>query len=241
MSPSPEQVGRVRQLWHYPVKSMQGATVDRAEFDARGIRGDRLFAVHDAEGKLGSGKTMQRFVALDGIAELRPVVEEGELRSVEFPDGRSVLLDDPGLNETLSGFLGQPVTLRTETDTPHFDWGALHLLTDASLRWLSGRAPQSNLDVRRFRPNIVVDSPSDDQVERAWVGRTLAIGGDLRLIVRKLTQRCVMTNMAQAALPYDARVLSAIGQTKDVALGIYADVVNPGTASCGDVVCLLPD
>jgi hypothetical protein len=51
----------VGQLWRYPVKSFLGERLDEVSLDGRGVIGDRAFAVHGADGKLGSGKTTRRF------------------------------------------------------------------------------------------------------------------------------------------------------------------------------------
>ncbi|ROO61161.1 hypothetical protein EDC02_3092 [Micromonospora sp. Llam0] len=51
------QVGRVRQLSRYPVKSMLGEELDQAYVDEAGIAGDRSFAVLDCvTGKVASAK-----------------------------------------------------------------------------------------------------------------------------------------------------------------------------------------
>ena len=48
---------RVTELWRYPVKSMRGERVEASEVGPTGLRGDRAYAVVDAEtGKVGSAK-----------------------------------------------------------------------------------------------------------------------------------------------------------------------------------------
>ena len=56
----------VVELWRYPVKSLPGEAMDEVEVEERGVVGDRLYAVTDRQGKLGSGKTSRRFRRLDG-------------------------------------------------------------------------------------------------------------------------------------------------------------------------------
>ena len=51
------RLGAVAKLWRYPVKSMRGEECERIELKARGVEGDRLYAVYDAQRRLGSGKT----------------------------------------------------------------------------------------------------------------------------------------------------------------------------------------
>ena len=64
-------IATVVELWRYPVKSLLGEELDQVEMEERGVVGDRLYAVTDREGKLGSGKTTTRFRRLDGLFELR--------------------------------------------------------------------------------------------------------------------------------------------------------------------------
>lgn len=221
----------ISKLWRYPVKSMLGEACDRLEVDARGARGDRLFAVRDAEGKLGSGKSTPRFAHIEGLFGFRATQDH-----LEFPDGRRLALTDPAIHDALSSALGRPVTLARESHLPHFDSSPLHIVTTASLRWLQAALPGSRIDERRFRPNIVIDVPGDRPVEQDWLGKTLALGSTVRLNVSAPTERCQMTTFAQSDLPADPRVLTRIGRAADLRFGVYAEVVVPGTLARGDLV-----
>jgi uncharacterized protein YcbX len=225
----------VAALWRYPVKSMLGEDCEHLIVDARGVEGDRLFAVRDADGKLGSGKTTRRFRRLDGLLEYRATAD-GDRARVTFPDGRSMAGDDPDIGAALSAALGSAVTLAREDRVSHFDVAPLHLLTTAALAWLRGRLSGARVDERRFRPNVLIELPGDTQVEREWLGRILCIGTDVRLRVRDATERCVMVGLAQANLPDDGRILRTIAQEADARFGVYADVVQAGTIRRGDPV-----
>jgi uncharacterized protein len=78
-----------------------------------------------------------------------------------------------------------------------FDCAVVHLLTTATVDRLRELYPSGRFEVRRFRPNIVVETGSSvkDFVENAWIGRTLAIGGAVRLSVTGPCPRCVMTTL----------------------------------------------
>jgi uncharacterized protein len=54
-------MGRISQFWRYPVKSMLGERRQSLTVEQRGVQGDRLYAVRDADGKFGSGKNTRRF------------------------------------------------------------------------------------------------------------------------------------------------------------------------------------
>jgi uncharacterized protein YcbX len=132
----------------------------------------------------------------------------------------------------------------TDFDLPEgtfFDAAVVHLLTTATLDRLRELYPDGRFEVRRFRPNIVV-APEPDQhgfVENYWVGRTLAIGPEVRLRVTGTCPRCVMTTLAQGDLPKDPGILRAAAQHNGANVGVYASVEQGGLVTRGNVVKLL--
>jgi uncharacterized protein YcbX len=128
-----------------------------------------------------------------------------------------------------------------------FDFGALHVVSTASTKQLSEYAPGRRFDPRRFRPNIVVDTPDTGFVETGWQGRTLNIG-DVQLTVGITVPRCVMTTLPQGDLPADRDILRTISKHNAVdilssgtpypCLGVYADVSGPGEIVVGDPVTI---
>ena len=170
--------GTIAKLWRYPVKSMLGEACETLELEARGVAGDRLYAVRDAEGKLGSGKNSRRHRRIEGLLGFR-AASEGAAPRITFPDGRSLLANDPGIHAALSAALGLPVTLSVEADLSHHDSGPLHLVTTGSLAGLKRTLPRAGIDERRFRPNLVIEGEG----ENSWVGRTLQVGDEVRLKV----------------------------------------------------------
>jgi uncharacterized protein YcbX len=118
-----------------------------------------------------------------------------------------------------------------------FDAAAVHLLTTASLRRLSELNPDGRFEARRFRPNIVVDTPEGDGfLENDWVGEVLAIGPEVRLKVFAPAIRCVVTTHAQGDLPRDASILKTAAQHNNANVGIYAMVQQGGRIKVGDPV-----
>ena len=61
--------------------------------------------------------------------------------------------------------------------------GTLHLVTTASLDRLERANPGASFDLRRFRPNLLLDVDAADFDERSWAGQTLAIGDQVRIEV----------------------------------------------------------
>jgi len=122
-----------------------------------------------------------------------------------------------------------------------FDLAIVHLLTTATIDRLRALYPQGRFETRRFRPNIVVATGPDQQgfVENDWVGRTVAVGGEVRLQVTGPCPRCVMTTLPQGDLPKDSGILRTAAQHNQVNVGVYTDVIAGGTIRRGDPVTLV--
>ena len=134
----------------------------------------------------------------------------------------------------------------TDFDLPEgtfFDAATVHVLTTATLERLRELYPQGRFEVRRFRPNIVVElaNGARDFIENAWVGHTLALGDQVRLRISGPCPRCVMTTLAQADLPKDPGILRTAAQHNQVNVGVYASVVQGGTVRRGDAIRLDAD
>src|SRR5436190_24158434 len=91
-----------------------------------------------------------------------------------------------------------------------FDLFPFSVLTTSSLDQLGELEPQSRFDARRFRMNVIVDTPGRGFVENQWPGRTLAIGDHVELDVALPDPRCVMPSLPQEDLPRDPRILKAL-------------------------------
>jgi uncharacterized protein len=127
-----------------------------------------------------------------------------------------------------------------------FDLYPLSVLTTSTLDQLGNLEPQSRFDVRRFRMNVIVDTPERGFVENGWLGRTLAIGDDVRLGVSLPDPRCCMPGLPQEDLPRDPQVLKALARHNriDVAgalypcAGVYAVAEETGTVRKADSASL---
>jgi len=185
---------------------------------------------------------------------------------IRLPDAATVQTDEPGADERLSAVVGRPVRLassagdapRIEGYWPDYDWlespdavfevklppgtffdvAVVHLVTTATLDRLGALSPQSRFDVRRFRPNLVVgvSDAVDGFPENDWVGRTLAIGDEVRLRINDPCARCVMTTLSQGDLPKDPNVLRTVVQQNQGNVGVLASVLRGGRIRRGDAV-----
>src|SRR2546422_5404939 len=201
------------------------------------------------------------------IEPMRPAAKV-PLVKIALPDGTTVTSDQGDLSQILSKALNREVTLRaaereavnaeeywpdmdgldhrdtvTDFTLPEgtfFDCAMVHLLTTATLDRLRELYPQGRFEVRRFRPNIVVQLASDEKgfAENSWVGHTLAIGTAVRLNIIGPCGRCVMSTLAQGDLPRDPGILRTAAQHNHVNVGVYAAVGRVGTIRRGDPVRL---
>ena len=272
---------RVVELWRYPVKSMLGERLDRAEIGEHGVVGDRSFALIDDEtGKVCSAK---RYDLWGDLFRFRSTLERPGLARVTYPDGTQVSTDDPDIASKLSDVLGRKVHLSATapddakieeiwdkskgprrygpTTGEHeggpiidvmasfaspgdfFDFAAIHVLTTNTVAELRRREPDTTFDVRRFRPNIVVEvDGSEGFLENDW---SVVRIGDLELNTLMPVPRCVMTTLPQDELPKDSNVLRSTARHNMIeagplgempCAGIYCAVGSSGTISVGDDV-----
>jgi uncharacterized protein len=121
-----------------------------------------------------------------------------------------------------------------------FDIAVIHILTTSTINYLRELYPEGRLEVRRFGPNIVIDSASGEKdfVENSWIGKKMAIGEDIVLRVTRPCTRCVMITLPQGDLPRDSGILQTVARFNQVNVGVYASVLRSGTIHRGDLVRL---
>lgn len=156
----------------------------------------------------------------DMMATIRAIMgmEEGD----PFPDFS-------GLPPGMAGFSTPPGT--------YFDAYPLHLMTTASLREMRRLAPGADFDVRRFRPNVLIETDAgiEGLVEFGWLGKTVRIGGAEASIIAT-TVRCAMPMRAQAELPENRDIVRTLVRETGQHLGVYARVARAGDVAVGDAV-----
>jgi uncharacterized protein YcbX len=285
-------VGRIRELWRYPVKSMRGERIDACLLAAGGIAGDRSWALRDeAAGEIRGAKKLPMLLGCSARSVEEPQAGRSVAAEITFPDGSSARTDSPDVSEKISKLAGRKLTLcplhpaddlahyrRGIPDNPdmmeelrqifgrledeplpdlsvfppelfefsspvgtYFDAFPLHFVTTATLEEMGRRAPASIFDLRRFRPNFVIETTPEagtGLVEAAWGGSDLRIGG-ATVRATMPTVRCSMITQPQADLPKDPGVLRAVVKEGGQNLGSYAIVLAEGTVRPGDEVVLL--
>jgi uncharacterized protein len=155
------------------------------------------------------------------------VAAEIRLTSELLPDEPGPQLDD--IPSELLEFATPPGT--------YFDAFELHVITTASLAELARRAPGAQIDVRRFRPNIVVETSTGTEgfVEINWCGKELRIGTASAQVIMPM-MRCAMTTHAQKALCKDPSIMRVLVRHAQMNFGVGLSVTSPGAVKLGDCV-----
>jgi len=225
-------LGRLFEVWRFPVKSMAGERLPSAEVDTRGLVGDREWAVYDEEGRLASGKRTNRFRRMDEVFSLAARTVDDHVE-VLLPDGRQVVAGEGAADLALSDHFGEEVELAAETDVAHQDAGQVSLVGTATLRELGTMCGlEGPVDPRHLRANLVVETAEPFEEER-WLGREVRVGGVVLRLVERI-ERCRMVDLEQVGLPALDGLLRVVGAERDLCAGVYADVVEPGAVSEGD-------
>jgi len=129
----------------------------------------------------------------------------------------------------------------TRYSTPpgmYVDLAPVHVLSQTSLATI-GAELGSDVDVRRFRPNVLLtlDNPDDGLPESHWTGGRVVVGKAV-LDVMMPTVRCVVPSRAQPGIEVDRRITKAVAVRAQRCLGVYCGVASGGTVRVGDDVAV---
>ena len=208
----------VGALWRYPVKTLAGERLDTADVTFNGIVGDRVVHVRGPEGV----RTSRRHHNLLGLSAT--LGSDGE----PLVEGQP--WNSPEILERVRAAAGPDATLARYDGPERFDILPLLVATDGAISSF-GR------DVRRLRPNIVIDGVNGMD-EIGWPGAELHIG-DTVIALDSRRGRCPMTTVDPDTLAVDRSVLKDIITRFDGKLALNADVLRPGTIRVGDPVQLV--
>jgi hypothetical protein len=195
----------------------------------------------DVDALLSAG--LGRDVSLEA---LRPATDLAHFRR-GAPDSDDMLVELRAVfgrddDEPLPDFARFPPELAEFESPPgtYYDAYPLMVITTSALRSLTAALAGSVIDVRRFRPSLVIDSGAEEgHPELSWGGRRATIGStEIEFVGR--CPRCVMvTRQVNGDIPADRRVLRHIVRELDQDVGQYANVLTPGSIAVGDGVELL--
>jgi uncharacterized protein len=214
----------------------------------------------------GNGESSSTFVL--SIIDPPQAIENIPPVRITLPDGTYIFFDQDDIDYTLSKVLGRDVRLTrasslhkpryeeywrdidglaqrkkvTEETMPSqtfFDSAGIHLLTTSTINRLRELYP-GPFEVRRFRPNVVMESASGEKdfIENLWRGKKITTGEDIVIRVTGPCTRCVMISLPQGDLPQDLGILHTVARYNQVNMGVYASVHHVGTIRHGDLVQL---
>ena len=251
---------QLTQIWRHPVKSLGGELLGTGEIESNGLAFDRAFGIiDDATEKIVTARREPKLlfgaasIGASGELSLELPSDDGSLQ-ITVP-----YVGDTDVDSTLSDWIGRPVHLALakhhevvtaesysnpidessalrEWQLPEgrfVDSAPLLLVTTQTLQ--SGRDvhPSGRWDVRRFRPNLVIDALGTAWLEDDWTSMRISVGG-VELRVRKPCGRSTMITRAQPGIEADLEIFKALAHEHGATFGVLCDVVRPGTISIGD-------
>ena len=169
-------VGRVAQLWVFPVKSMSGASVAATEVGDGGLAGDRSWAVVDHAGETVTAAEEPR------LRQVTTRLVDGEVR-LDVP-GAQPGLDAAAAAEALSGWLGRPLHLAHREGAGFVDVAPVHVVSRTSMADAEHAEQCDACDIREPRANLVLDLDPGGS-ERDWLGATVRVGGVVLRMTRE--------------------------------------------------------
>lgn len=114
-----------------------------------------------------------------------------------------------------------------------------HIITTSSLEYLKRLQPDADWDMRRFRPNLVIEIPDGEEglVEQSWVGQKLKIGNTI-IDCNSPAPRCGAVTRELQGADADKSMLRTIVKHAEQNLGVYGDISGQELLKVGDEVYL---
>ena len=239
----PVEIGHVEAIFRYPVKSMGGEPLELAQLGWYGLEGDRRLAFRRMDDRSGMPwLTASKLPDLLRFAPLRrDHGAQGDLPThIRTPDGEELPVFGQDLAKDVGRRYGAPVEMM-QLRHGIFDEASISVIALDTVHEI-GRLAGRSLEVRRFRPNVVVRSlRSVPFQEDEWVGGVLQFGeGDdapaIAVTMRDL--RCSMVNLdPDTAAPAPEVMKAVVGANQNYA-GIYGTVTRRGRVAVGQTILL---
>jgi uncharacterized protein YcbX len=235
------KIGEVEALFRYPVKSMSGELLDVADLGWHGLDGDRRLAFRRADDRGGfPWLTATKLPELILFAPLRrgPVVGGNLPTHVRTPEGAELAVFGQELATEVGRRYGLPVEMM-HLNRGIFDEASVSMIASATVGEIGRLAAQSP-DVRRFRPNILINSLRSLPFEEdEWVGGLLSFGQSNEATTIAITnrdERCAMVNFDPDSARPSPEVLKAVVRVRNNKAGVYGTVVRRGRLAVGQPI-----
>jgi uncharacterized protein YcbX len=234
-------IGHIEAIFRYPVKSMSGERLELADLGWHGLAGDRRLALRKIDDR--SGFPWLSASSLPDLLLFSPQRNgngaDGEIPThVLTPDGKEFTLFSEDLAEEIARRLGAPVQMM-QLKHGIFDEASVSVIGSDTVQEI-GRLSGRDLDVRRFRPNVVVRSlQSLPFQEDEWVGGVLQFGEGINapaIHVIKRDERCSMVNLDPDSAASAPEILKSVVRANQNTAGVYATVTRTGRLEVGQPV-----
>ena len=237
------EIGHVEAIFRYPVKSMAGERLEIADLGWHGIDGDRRLALRRMDDRSGfPWLTATKLPDLLLFAPRRH--DDGAQRSlpthIRTPDGEELPVFGDDLATEVGRRYGALVQMM-QLKHGIFDEASISVIASDTVREI-GRLVGRTLDVRRFRPNVVVRLlRSVPFQEDQWLGSVLSFGEEddaPAIAVTLRDERCSIVNLDPDSASPAPEVMKAIVRANQNNAGIYGAVTSTGRLAIGQTVFL---
>ena len=234
------EIGHIQAIYRYPIKSMAGELLERTSLGWYGLEGDRRFAFRRVAEQ--GGFPWLTASKLPALLIYKPIRQDTSQNNslpthVMTPEGKILEIRSDELRDEIMGRFEADVQLM-QLKQGIFDETPISLLTLATSHKITNDSGIPS-DVRRFRPNIVIDTQqSEPFTEDQWVGKTVIFGDDdspaVQVTLRD--ERCAMLNLNPDTAQSTPAVLKTVVQLNQNCAGVYATVIRLGRLSVGQTV-----
>lgn len=237
------EIGHIQAIYRYPVKSMAGEALKHTSIGWHGLEGDRRFAVRRLTEQ--NGFPWLTASKLPSLILYKPIRQEASQDSVLpthviTPEGKVFGIRSDELHNDIAQRYGAEVQLM-QLNQGIFDEAAISLISLATSQKITddtGNPP----DIRRFRPNIVIDTHQTEPfTEDQWVGKTIIFGNredNSAIHVTNRDQRCMMINLHPDTAQQDPNLLKTAVQLNQNCAGVYGTVIRLGALEVGQPIYL---
>lgn len=235
------EIGQVEAIFRYPVKSMAGEQLQVANLGWHGLEGDRRLAFRRSNDR--SGMPWLTASKLPDLVRFVPYRHENGLHGdlpthVRTPEGKELPVFGEELAAEVERRCGSPVQMM-QLRHGIFDEASISVIASETVREIA-RLAERSLDVRRFRPNIVVrlQKPVAFQ-EDEWLNGVLSFGegdGAPAVAVTMRDERCSMVNIDPDSASLAPEVMKAVVRAHQNTAGVYGAVTRPGRLVAGQIV-----
>jgi uncharacterized protein len=237
------EIGHVQAIFRYPVKSMAGERLEVANLGWYGLEGDRRLAFRRTDNR--SGMPWLTASKLPDLVLFAPQRREdsaqGEFPThVRTPNGAELPVFGEELAAEVGRRCGGPVEMM-RLKHGIFDEACVSVITSDTVSEIA-RLAGRRLDIRRFRPNVVVRLLRTTPFhEDEWVGGVLSFGDQedaSAVAVTMRDERCSMVNIDPDSASIATEVMKAVVRRNQNTAGIYGSVTRIGRLAVGQSVFL---